>query len=280
MEIGQLLLIFLGLITGIASGVLGIGGGILMVPGLLAWGLPIQQASATSLVAVFINALSGTVRNWRAGDSQPRGSLGLAIGGISTAQLGAEVATWVPAWALAFSFAALQLLTIYFMGLRRRLAQNLKGQDLEAQDLEAQDLEAQDHLTSKIDSIPPGRAMAILISIGLLAGFLSGLFGIGGGAVMVPLQMLLVGMAIKPAIRNSLGAIMFIALSGLIRHSAAGNVFWLGGVLLGLGGMIGAQLGSRSLPKLPDSLVNVLFRLLLLAMAGYTVARGIEGLRG
>ncbi|OAB55291.1 hypothetical protein AY600_20025 [Phormidium willei BDU 130791] len=270
MEIGQLLLIFLGLITGIASGVLGIGGGILMVPGLLAWGLPIQQASATSLVAVFINALSGTVRNWRAGDSQPRGSLGLAIGGISTAQLGAEVATWVPAWGLAFSFAALQLLTIYFMGLRRRLARDLKGQDRQGQD----------HLTSKIDSIPPRRAMAILISIGLLAGFLSGLFGIGGGAVMVPLQMLLVGMAIKPAIRNSLGAIMFIALSGLIRHSAADNVFWLGGVLLGLGGMIGAQLGSRSLPKLPDSLVNVLFRLLLLAMAGYTVARGIEGLRG
>ncbi len=275
MEIGQLLLIFLGLITGIASGVLGIGGGILMVPGLLAWGLPIQQASATSLVAVFINALSGTVRNWRAGDSQPRGSLGLAIGGISTAQFGAEVATWVPAWGLAFSFAALQLLTIYFMGLRRRLARDREGQDLEGQDLEGQD-----HLTSKIDSIPPRRAMAILISIGLLAGFLSGLFGIGGGAVMVPLQMLLVGMAIKPAIRNSLGAIMFIALSGLMGHSTEGNVFWLEGLLLGLGGMVGSQLGSRSLPKLPDSLVNVLFRLLLLAMAGYTVARGIEGLRG
>jgi uncharacterized membrane protein YfcA len=265
MEIGQLLLIFLGLITGIASSVLGIGGGILLVPGLLAWGLTIQHATATSLVAIFISALSGTVHNWRVGDSQPRGCLGLAIGGISTAPLGAGAATWIPAWALAFSFAALQLLTIYFMGLRRRLAQ---------------DLEAQDHLTSKIDSIPPGRAMAILISIGLLAGFLSGLFGIGGGVVMVPLQMLLVGMAIKPAIRNSLGAIMFIALSGLMGHSTEGNVFWLEGLLLGLGGLVGAQLGSRSLPNLPDSLVNVLFRLLLLAVAGYTLARGLESLAG
>jgi uncharacterized membrane protein YfcA len=265
MEIGQLLLVFLGLLTGIASGVLGIGGGILMVPGLLAWGLPIQQASATSLVAVFINALSGTIRNWRSGDSQPQGSVGLAIGGISTAQLGAAVATEIPAWALAFSFAALQLLTIYFMGLRRRLAQNAPPQDIQTPD---------------IDSVPRWRAMAILISIGLLAGFLAGLFGIGGGAVMVPLQMLFIGMAIKPAIRNSLGAIMFIALSGLIGHSTEGNVFWLEGLLLGFGGMMGAQLGSRSLPNLPDSLVNILFRLLLLAIAGYTVARGIESLGG
>ncbi|MFP4652112.1 MAG: sulfite exporter TauE/SafE family protein [Phormidium sp.] len=275
MEIGQLLLIFLGLLTGIASGVLGIGGGILMVPGLLAWGLPIQQASATSLVAVFINALSGTIRNWRSGDSQPQGSVGLAIGGISTAQLGTAVATEIPAWALAFSFAALQLLTIYFMGLRRRLAQNAPPQDLQTPDLQIPDLQTPD-----IDSVPPWRAIAILISIGLLAGFLSGLFGIGGGAVMVPLQMLFVGMAIKPAIRNSLGAIMFIALSGLIGHSTEGNVFWLEGLLLGFGGMMGAQFGSRTLPKLPDSLVNILFRLLLLAIAGYTVARGIESLGG
>ncbi len=267
MDIGQLLLVFLGLITGIASGVLGIGGGILLVPGLLAWGLPIQQASATSLVAVFINALSGTIRNWRTGDSQPQGSVGLAIGGISTAQLGASIATQIPAWALAFSFAALQLLTIYFMGLRRRLAQNARTQDIKS-----------DIQTPDIDSVPRWRAMALLISIGLLAGLLSGLFGIGGGAVMVPLQMLFVGMAIKPAIRNSLGAIMFIALSGLMRHSTEGNVFWLEGLLLGFGGMMGAQLGSRSLPNLPDSLVNILFRLLLLAIAGYTLARGIESL--
>lgn len=260
MEIGQLLLVFLGLITGIASGVLGIGGGILMVPGLLAWGLPMQQASATSLVAVFINALSGTARNWRTRDSQPQGSLGLAIGGISTAQLGAGVAAEVPAWALTFSFAALQLLTIYFMGLRRRLAQDRRSSEID------------------LDALPRWRAIATLMSIGLLAGFLSGLFGIGGGAVMVPLQMLFVGMAIKPAIRNSLGAIMFIALSGLMRHTAEGNVFWLGGLLLGMGGMVGAQLGSRTLPKLPDSLVNVLFRLLLLAIAGYTVAQGVESL--
>ena len=129
----EALLILLGLFTGVASGLLGIGGGALMVPGLLAWGAPIQQAVATSLVAVFINALSGSFRNWQTRDLHPRGSLGLALGGISTAQLGAWLAGWLPSWILAFSLAGLQLVTIYLMGLRRRLAQSQSRLDIAEQ---------------------------------------------------------------------------------------------------------------------------------------------------
>ncbi|NMG58913.1 sulfite exporter TauE/SafE family protein [Geitlerinema sp. P-1104] len=258
MAIAEVLLILLGLVTGVASGLLGIGGGALMVPGLLAWGAPIQQAVATSLVAVFINALSGSFRNWQTRDIHPRGSLGLALGGMSTAQLGAWLAGWLPSWLLAFSFAGLQLLTIYLMGLRRRLAQTQPSQETPEQ--------------------PPKQFFLTMMGIGLLAGTLSGLFGVGGGVVMVPLQMLLVGIGIKQAVRTSLGAILLISLSGLWRHSLQGNVLWVAGGLLSLGGVLGAQLGSRTLPKLPEQQVNRLFRLLLLLMATYTIIRGVESL--
>ncbi|WP_159790747.1 sulfite exporter TauE/SafE family protein [Sodalinema gerasimenkoae] len=258
MAIADVLLILLGLFTGVASGLLGIGGGALMVPGLMAWGAPIQQAVATSLVAVFINALSGSFRNWQTEDLHPRGSLGLALGGMSTAQLGAWLAGWLPSWLLAFSFAGLQLLTIYLMGVRRRLAKTNPSPE------------------------PPQSSsrgfFLTMVGIGLLAGMLSGLFGVGGGVVMVPLQMLLVGIGIKQAVRTSLGAILFISLSGLWRHTLQGNVLWMAGALLSLGGVLGAQLGSRTLPKLPEHRVNQLFRLLLLLMATYTVIRGLESL--
>ena len=91
---------------------------------------------------------------------------------------------------------------------------------------------------------------------------------------MVPLQMLLLGIGIKQAVRTSLGAILLISLSGLWRHTLQGNVLWAAGGLLSLGGVLGAQLGSRTLPKLPERQVNRLFRLLLLLMATYTVIRG------
>lgn len=257
MSIALVGLFVLGLLTGTASGVLGIGGGLLMVPALLVWGAPIQQAIATSLVGVLLSSLSGSLRNWRAGELNLRASFGLALGGITTAQLGAWLGNQVPAWVLAFSFAALQLATIYLMSLRRQLATQTHG-DASAQSWQG---------------------FAKMFAIGLLAGFLSGLFGVGGGVVMVPLQMLVLGVAIKGAVRTSLGAIVPIAISGLLRHTLQGNVLWMAGLCLGCGGIFGAQFGSRTLPKLPERRVNLLFRLLLLLMAGYTIFEGVSVLQ-
>ncbi|NJN90549.1 MAG: sulfite exporter TauE/SafE family protein [Leptolyngbyaceae cyanobacterium SL_5_14] len=118
-----------------------------------------------------------------------------------------------------------------------------------------------------------------IAGIGLLAGGLSGLFGVGGGVVMVPLQMLFLGESIKAAVRTSLGAIVAIAISGLAQHTWNGNVLWIPGLCLGLGGIIGAQAGTRLLPRLPDRTVNFLFKFLLFALAAYMIVRGIQGWR-
>ena len=255
MSIELLSLLLVGIFTGIAAGVLGIGGGLLMVPALMVGGLTILQATATSLVGVVLSATSGSVRNWRTGDLNLTASLGLALGGIPLAQVGAWLGNQLPAAILAFCFAALQLAAIYLMGLRRYLATQ-----------ELKDISTQHQYRVKT------------IGIGSLAGLLSGLFGVGGGLVMVPLQMLLLQSPIKFAIRTSLGAIVLIAISGLVRHGIQGNVLWLQGVSLGVGGILGAQFGTRVLPKLPERWVNLLFRLLLLAMAGYTIAEGLDAI--
>ena len=115
------------------------------------------------------------------------------------------------------------------------------------------------------------------LPIGLVAGFLSGLFGVGGGAVMVPLQMVWLGEPIKSAVRTSLGAIVLIAMSGLWRYGIQGNILWGPGFALAIGGAIGAQFGTRLLKKLSGDRVNQLFRALLIILAIYMTWRGIRG---
>jgi uncharacterized protein len=255
--LGWVLLFFIGMFTGTLSGLLGIGGGLLMVPALTLFNVPLVQATATSLVGVLLSSVSGSIRNLSADELNWRVSLGLALFGAVTAQFGAWVGDRVPDAALSLAFAVLLLITIYLMDLRQKLKH--QGQSTDASQPEA----------------ALNYSFAPISAIGLLAGALSGLFGVGGGVVMVPLQMLLLGEGIKSAVRTSLGAIVIIAVSGLAQHAWNNNVLWISGICLGLGGILGAQLGTRLLPRLSDRIVSLLFRLFLIGLAVYMTMRAI-----
>lgn len=262
--LGWLLLLLVGSVTGTLSGLLGIGGGLLMVPVLTLFGLPLVQATSTSLVGVLLSALSGSIRNFRTGDLNWRNSLLLALFGMMTAQVGAVIGDRLSDAVLSFAFAGLILTAIQLISLKRNLQKQQANPD------------------GSLPETPQKSTMQLIVPIaliGLLAGLLSGLFGVGGGVVMVPLQMLFLLEPIKAAVRTSLGAIVPIAISGLVQHTLNGNVLWIPGLCLGIGGIVGAQLGTRMLPKLGDRTLNRIFRLFLLALAVYMVMRGISGLQ-
>lgn len=259
--IEQGLLFVIGIFAGVLSGLMGVGGGLLIVPSLTALGLPVVQATATSLVGVFLSTTSGSVRNLSVGDLKWKASLILALFGVITAQVGAWMGERVPdAW-LSLSFGVFLLVTIYLMNLRKQLQQ--KDSELETYSCELSDCST------------PSNRFVPLVAIGALAGALSGLFGIGGGVVKVPLQMLFLHEPIKTAVRTSLGAISAIAVSGLAQHAYNHNVLWVPGLCLGMGGIIGAQVGTRLLPKLSDQTVNILFVIFLLTLSVYMSSHGI-----
>lgn len=243
----------------------------MMVPVLTVFGIPLVEATATSLIGVVLSAISGTVQNFQTQSLNWRVSLLLALFGIPTAQVGAWLGDRLPDAGLSLAFAALLLITIYMMNLR----QTLKQQQTKA--AESGDSIAATPAESKADSPSSSTSLQPIAGIGLLAGVLSGLFGVGGGVVMVPLQMLFLGEGIKAAVRTSLGAIVAIAISGLGQHAWNGNVLWVPGLCLGLGGILGAQLGTRLLPTLPDRVVNLLFRSFLIALSIYMAARALKG---
>jgi len=228
--------------------------------------VPLVQASATSLVGVLLSSVSGSIRNLKASELNWRVSLLLALFGIFTAQAGAWLGDRIPEAILSLAFAGLLLLTIYLIHLKQKLKQRqLENPELAGSDQQPLAQNSQQHY-----------ALVPIAGIGLLAGILSGLFGVGGGVVMVPLQMLFLGEGIKSAVRTSLGAIVAIAISALAQHTWNNNVLWIPGLCLGLGGILGAQIGSRLLPRLPEKIVNQMFRLFLIGLAVYMAMRGIS----
>lgn len=97
------------------------------------------------------------------------------------------------------------------------------------------------------------RAYLVYIAIGLAAGLLSGLFGVGGGTVIVPLLVLLLGFDQRISAGTSLAAIVPTAGVGVISYAMSGAVAWIPALILAAGAVIGAQIGSRLLPKVSQT---------------------------
>ncbi|WP_226531420.1 sulfite exporter TauE/SafE family protein [Microbacterium paraoxydans] len=97
------------------------------------------------------------------------------------------------------------------------------------------------------------RAYITFIGIGLLAGLLSGLFGVGGGTVIVPLLVLLLHFDQRLAAGTSLAAIVPTASVGVISYATTGSVAWIPAIILAAGAVLGAQIGTRLLPRISQT---------------------------
>ncbi|MFS0854092.1 sulfite exporter TauE/SafE family protein [Microbacterium sp. 179-I 3D4 NHS] len=97
------------------------------------------------------------------------------------------------------------------------------------------------------------RAYAAFIGIGLLAGLLSGLFGVGGGTVIVPLLVLLLHFDQRLAAGTSLAAIVPTASVGVVSYAVSGSVAWIPALILAAGAVVGAQIGTRLLPRISQT---------------------------
>jgi len=232
----MLLLFFIGgVLAGIIAGLLGVGGGIIIVPMLVFFGKLPVNAVATSSLAIVITSISGSFQNWREGNLNFKKVISLGLPAVITAQLGVYLASHFSPLLLLSLFAILLFVNVYLVSLRRRL------------------------VTVENVSVDHDRIFLNTILTGGAAGILSGLFGVGGGVIMVPLQMLLLGEKIKVAIQTSLGVIILTAISASIGHAVAGNILLTEGLLIGFGGLVGAQFGTRFLPKLSDRVVTIGF---------------------
>lgn len=111
-----------------------------------------------------------------------------------------------------------------------------------------------------------------LLAIGVLVGILASFTGLGGGFLIVPL-LLLLGYPAEEAVGTSFLAIVVISISALAAHSRLVNVNYKIGLLLGLGGIVGAQIGARFVENVSTANFKRIFALVLVGLAAYLFAK-------
>ena len=112
-----------------------------------------------------------------------------------------------------------------------------------------------------------------LLGIGIAGGVLSGLLGVGGGVIMVPLLVIWAGYGQRDAHALSLGAIIPISLASVLIYGAAGKVRVVDGIALAAGAVVGARLGAGALSRIDERTLKLVFGLFLAAVAILMVVR-------
>ncbi len=250
----QLALEFLvAVAAGVLAGSTGGGGGMLFVPILIVSGLTPVSAVATSNIGVFVTATSATMTNWRAGQVPWRRAFMIGIPAILIAPLGAWVAHHVPEAALLLGFATLNIVNVVMTNRRT-------------------DAAAAEHDQQTNDA-----SVAQIGITGGSGGFLGGLFGIGGGLITVPLQILWLNTPIKIAARVSLAVIMMSSGAALLGHVINhAEIAWITGLVLGVGGLIGAPIGSRLLRRMTPKAATRLLQAVLIGVSIYVTYRAFN----
>ncbi len=122
--------------------------------------------------------------------------------------------------------------------------------------------------------VPPSHATFKLAAIGTLAGIFSGLFGVGGGTVIVPLLIFWFGYGERLATGTSLAAIVLIGLLGTVAQGGIyGNVHVVTGLLLAIPAVVGVVAGTAIQQRIPQRAVSLLFAVLLVAVAIELIVR-------
>ncbi len=264
----DLLLLLSGLGAGAIGGLRGLGGGVLIVPILtLGFGLPLNAAVGTSLVCVIATSAGAATLNVRAGRADVRLGMLLAAGTVVGALTGGVVAGFLPERVLAGLFALLMIYTGYSMGRDLVRGGRRSGGDDVAVDPSAPDG----------PGAPAYRTRHLVPSIGFsfVGGNVSGLLGVGGGAVMVPLMNLLMRAPLTVAAATAHFMIGLTAAAGAYTYLFRGDVDPRFAAPMVLGVVAGSAIQARFARRVPTQLLRAAFVLVVAYVAYEMIQRAM-----
>lgn len=227
----------IGSLAGVCGSLAGMGGGFVMIPLMTSTrllNLSQHQAHGTSLFAVAATGVAGALGYQ--GQVQYDAAAAIAACGIVTAGLGASVTTRISAPHLKRALGVFMIMVAPLVPLKAYLHQD--------DDLKLPTIKSPDTTTTTPEKSWTQR-LGPPAMIGLGSGFLAGLFGVGGGAVVVPMLTLCTDLNHYQALGTSLCAMAFPAISGTLTHYQKGNVAMRVAPALALGAFCGGYLGGR-----------------------------------
>jgi uncharacterized membrane protein YfcA len=255
----EVLSVLSGSVVGFALGLLGGGGSILAVP-LLVYVVGVRSphvAIGTSALAVSVNAFANLIAHSRAGNVKWPCAAVFALSGVAGAALGAQLGKALDGQRLLFLFGLVMLAVAAAMFSPRAASGDPDVR------------------------INPSIAIRLVLA-GLLVGFLSGFFGIGGGFLIVPAIMLGSGMATLNAVGSSLFAVGAFGLTTAVSYAAAGMVDWAIAALFIAGGLIGGFAGVKLAGRLAArrTLLTRLFAGMVVVVAAFVLWRAAPAFFG
>ncbi|MDR3137151.1 MAG: sulfite exporter TauE/SafE family protein [Coriobacteriales bacterium] len=236
------LVVVCGFGVGMLSGMFGIGGGGMVVPLLnVAFGLPVLNATATSLLTIALTGISGSFKHLR--QKTARLKTGLTIGGFGAlaSVVSSLCAGTMPDLAMVLLTIAVILFSVGMM-LWTLLCGRMSPSGSERL---LQPTQTKDFLAT--------------LAIALIGGAIAGLVGVGGGFIIVPFCVSYLGFSLKEAAGTSLIAITVIAIPGIIVHALLGHIAWFYGLAVIVGTIPGAQLGAWLIARLPERQMRFAF---------------------
>ena len=249
---GALLALPFGAAIGLSLGLVGGGGSILAVPVLVyVLGEQVKQATTESLLIVGATALVAGLAQAREGRVRWRVAAGFGAGGAAGALGGTALNAVASPRSILFAFALVMLAAA--AGMLRRT-----GRDD----------------TAKLAARGRGLWLRI-IPAGVGVGFLTGFFGVGGGFVIVPALVLLLGLPMAVAVGTSLIVIALTSASALAAHLAAGSIDWVVAAAFTAAAVAGALTGSRVGAHLSGTRLTQLFATLIVAVALFLIAKNL-----
>lgn len=269
-----ILLFFIGLTAGTIGSLVGLGGGIIIVPGLLIidkytnWlpDLSPQLIVGSSIVVLVAIGLSSTLSYMKKKTVDYKSGALFFLGSGPGAIAGAWLNKYIQVDQFSIYFGLFMVLVSILLMVRSRLRPvKVRGNF------------SRSFIDSNGKEIEYRFSIPLSLIVSFLVGILSGLFGIGGGSLMVPAMILLFGFPTSVAVATSMFMIFLSSITGTLTHLALGNI--AGFLLIGLvpGAWIGAKCGSFINQKLSDNTIVVILRWMLILVGIRLIWQGMTG---
>ena len=272
-SVNAFLLLGLGGLVGILSGMFGVGGGFLMTPLLFFIGIPPAVAVATEANQIVASSFSGVLAHFKRKTVDLRMGTVLLVGGLIGAALGVYVFNILKAQGQVDLLV--KLCYVVFLGVigglmffesLNAIRNTKKGKPAKRKKhtwIHKLPLKMRFRVSGLyISVIPP-------VIVGVAVGILAAIMGVGGGFIMVPAMIYLLGMPTKVVVGTSLFQIIFVTAFTTMLHATTNyTVDVVLAVLLLVGGVIGAQVGTRIGVKMKAEQLRILLAIMVLAVCG------------
>lgn len=275
MSVNALVIIALGGLVGFLSGMFGVGGGFLTTPLLIFYGIPPAIAVASSATQVTGSSVSGALSYYRRGQVDMKMGAVLAAGGLLGSVIGSFIFRWLKS--LGQVDVTIAIIYVIFLGtVGGLMLKETVGVLLQQRRGEAPLRKARHHhpliagLPMKMRFPRSGVYISPLapFAVGAAIGVLTVIMGVGGGFIMVPAMLYLLGMAASVVVGTSLFQIVFVtAVATLLHATQSQSVDIMLALLLLLGGVVGAQFGARAAQQLQPERLRLLLSLIVLGVA-------------